>query len=122
MITSFAQFAAASLMGSQAAPPRQDGQLLFRKGWEQAAFGVAIALAKQGYYEWEDFRQCLIQTIGAWEGEHTPQDPRWDYYQCWLQALATMAIASGVLEQAELESRIAALLHCDTAAIPAVSS
>ena len=119
MITSFAQFAATSLMGSQAALPRQDGQLFFRRGWEEAMFGVAIALAKQGYYEWEDFRQCLIQTIGEWDARHTPYDPHWDYYQCWLQALANLTIASGVLDRGELEDRIATLLHCETAAIPA---
>ncbi|MBE9061373.1 nitrile hydratase accessory protein [cf. Phormidesmis sp. LEGE 11477] len=113
MFTKFEHFAATSLMGSpQEAPPRQDGHLQFDRDWEKLAFGVAIALSKQGHYEWEEFRQTLIATIDEWESTHELDDPEWDYYQCWLSALEKIAIASGVLEAGELEQQLAQVLDC----------
>lgn len=113
MFTKFEHFAATSLMGSpEEAPPRQDGHLRFNRDWEKMAFGVAIALSKQGHYEWETFRQTLIATIGEWEASHNLDDPDWDYYQCWLIALEKLAIASGVIEPGELEQQMRQLLSC----------
>jgi hypothetical protein len=63
----FEQFAAASMLGSEDAPPRSNGELLFQRPWEGRAFGMAIALSKKGHYEWEDFRQGLIASIAEWE-------------------------------------------------------
>lgn len=113
MFTKFEHFAATSLMGTpQEAPPRKDGHLWFDRDWEKMAFGVAIALSKQGYYEWEDFRQTLIATIGEWEASHDLDDPDWDYYQCWLITLEKMAIASGLIEAIEWSEQVAHLLNC----------
>ncbi|MEM9005120.1 MAG: nitrile hydratase accessory protein [Cyanobacteria bacterium P01_F01_bin.86] len=117
MFTKFEHFAATSLMGSpEEAPPRKDGHLKFDRDWEKMAFGVAIALSKQGHYEWEDFRQTLIATISEWEATHDLADPEWDYYQCWLAALEKVAIASGVVNAKELETQIAQILDCKSAA------
>ena len=113
MFTKFEHFAATSLMGSpQEAPPRQDGHLQFDRDWEKMAFGVAIALSKQGYYEWEDFRQTLIATIAEWESTHELNDPEWDYYQCWVSALEKMVIASGIVEADELKTQLTQFLEC----------
>lgn len=117
MFTKFEHFAATSLMGSpEEAPPRQDGHLQFDREWEKIAFGVAIALSKQGHYEWEEFRQTLIETIGEWETTHDLNDPDWDYYQCWLITLEKLVVASGVLKADELETQLAQLLNCKTTA------
>ena len=117
MFTKFEHFAATSLMGStEEAPPRQDGHLHFDRDWEKLAFGVAIALSKQGYYEWEDFRQTLIETISEWEATHDLDDPEWDYYQCWLTALEKVAVKSGVIQTSELETQITQLLNCEDSA------
>lgn len=113
MFTKFEHFAATSLMGSpEEAPPRQDGHLRFDHEWEKMAFGIAIALSKQGHYEWEAFRQLLIETIAQWEATHDLQDPEWDYYQCWLTALEKVAIASGIIAGDELETQIGRFLDC----------
>lgn len=113
MFTKFEHFAATSLMGSpEEAPPRKDGHLHFDRDWEKMAFGVAIALSKQGHYEWEEFRQTLIAAISEWEASHNLNDPEWDYYQCWLTALEKLAIESGVIEAGELDTAIAQLLSC----------
>lgn len=113
MFTKFEHFAATSLMGSpEEAPPRKDGHLRFDRDWEKMAFGVAIALSKQGFYEWEDFRQTLIETIAEWESTHRLDDPEWDYYQCWLAALEKVIVRAGVVDRDELESHLNQLLNC----------
>ncbi|BAZ89732.1 nitrile hydratase activator [Raphidiopsis curvata NIES-932] len=113
MFTKFEHFAATSLMGNpQEAPPRKDGHLHFDHDWEKMAFGVAIALSKQGHYEWEDFRQTLIATIKEWETTHELNDPNWDYYQCWLTALEKLLVASGLITTGELDQELAQLLNC----------
>lgn len=116
MFTKFEHFAATSLMGNPTeAPPRKDGHLHFDRDWEKMAFGVAIALSKQGYYEWEDFRQTLMATIKEWETIHALNDPDWDYYQCWLTALERVMVDSGVITAGELDTRLAQLLNCKDA-------
>ncbi len=111
MFTKFEHFAATSLMGSaEEAPPRQNGHLYFERDWERFIFAVAIALAKQGHYEWEDFRQQLICKISDWETTHELDDPNWDYYQRWMLALEELLVESGVLAPGELEGRITDML------------
>ena len=113
MFTKFEHFAATSLMGTpEEAPPRRDGYLSFEREWEKMAFGVAIALSKQGHFEWEDFRQTLIATIAEWESTHDLDDPEWDYYQCWLSALEKIVVESGVIQADEWDKQIAQLLNC----------
>jgi hypothetical protein len=53
-----------------AAPPRDNGELVFAAPWESRAFGLALALNEAGLIEWEDFRRALIREIGAWEAAH----------------------------------------------------
>lgn len=110
MQTKFEHFAATSMLGCQDSPPRQNGTLHFGQPWEERAFGLALALAKKGHYEWEDFRQALITSIAEWEAEPAHQNPTWDYYQRWLIALERLAIASGVIDAAALDERTSALL------------
>jgi nitrile hydratase accessory protein len=113
MQVKFEQFAAASMLGNDDAPPRSNGELLFQRPWEGRAFGMAIALSKKGHYEWEDFRQGLIGSIAEWEATHCKDDPDWDYYQRWLLALERLALASNLLDPAELDRRTAELLAQD---------
>ncbi|KQP62172.1 nitrile hydratase accessory protein [Methylobacterium sp. Leaf112] len=87
MQTSFEHFALASMMGQADAPPKANGSLCFHQSWERQAFGLAVALARDGHFEWEEFRQALIAEITAWEASHARDDPEWDYYECWLDAL-----------------------------------
>ncbi len=108
----FEHFAATSLLGSEESPPRINGELKFDRDWEGLAFGMALALAKKGHYEWEDFRQELIAAIDEWESEHNLDDPSWDYYQHWLIALERLAIESELIDQQELEQRTNQLINC----------
>ncbi len=112
MFTRFEHFAASSLMGSDESPPRENGGLAFKRSWEQVAFALAIALSKSGHYEWEDFRQNLISTIGEWESDHNLDDPTWDYYQRWYAVLEKLVLETGLVDKAELDEKLAALLNC----------
>jgi nitrile hydratase subunit beta len=117
MHTSFEQFAAASMLGEIDSPPRNNGELLFRRAWEGRAFGMAIALSKKGHYEWEDFRRELILSIAEWEDKHGNSDPEWDYYQQWLLALERQLIKASLLGQHELHDRTIELLGREAGAV-----
>ena len=69
------------------------------------------ALAKEGYFEWEEFRQSLIASIAGWERDHALDDPSWDYYQRWLEALQSMIERAGLLDVESLRSSSSALLR-----------
>jgi nitrile hydratase accessory protein len=96
-------------LGCEDAPPRANGALAFARPWERHAFGLALALAKEGYFEWEDFREALIASIAGWERSHERDDPSWDYYQRWLEALVGVVERAGLLNAAALEALTSAL-------------
>jgi len=96
-----------------AAPPRDNGELVFAAPWESRAFGLALALNETGLIDWEDFRQALIREIGAWEAAH-PSGEGWSYYECWLRALERTASAKGLVDPRALADRAEQL-----AALPA---
>lgn len=96
MLTRFEHFAVTSMMGAQDSPPRANASLCFGEEWERTAFGMALALARQGHFEWEEFRQELIAAIETWEATHDRDDPSWNYYEQWMIALETTIIKSGL--------------------------
>jgi nitrile hydratase accessory protein len=111
MQTRFEHHATSSMLCAEDAPPRRNGQLLFERAWEGRVFAVALALSRDGHYEWEDFRQSLITSIADWEAEHADWSRGWDYYQNWLQALERMVLAAKLVDPTELERRTATLLN-----------
>jgi len=81
-----------------AAPPRDNGELLFTAPWESRAFGMAVALHESGTFAWPTFQQALVARIGA-PGERP-------YYVDWLGALEdVLAVA------ADVDARASALAH-----------
>ncbi len=91
-----------------AAPPRDNGELVFAAPWESQAFGVAMALHEAGAFGWEDFRQQLIAEIGAWEAEGRGRED-WSYYRCWLRALERLLADRGLVAGEDLRARAAVL-------------
>ena len=87
-----------------AAPPRDNGQLVFGAPWESQAFGVALALHDAGCISWEDFRQALIREIGEWEAAH-PSGEGWSYYECWLRSLERLVSGTGLVTADALRVR-----------------
>lgn len=116
MYTQFEEFAMSSLSGGCTTPPRLNGKLNFDSDWSQIAFAIAIDLSKQGYFEWEDFRQGMIATIAEWEATHLLDDSSWSYYDCWTRVLEQLIVKSGVLGMDEIHTRFAQVLDCKAAA------
>lgn len=87
-----------------AAPPRDNGELVFAAPWESQAFGLALALTEAGQIGWEDFRRCLIAEIGRWEAGH-PDGEEWSYYRCWLAALERVVGDRGLAGAGDLWAR-----------------
>jgi nitrile hydratase accessory protein len=106
MFTRFEEYAATQMLGQPDSPPRSDGKLFFREEWQRTVFGMALALSKQGHFEWEDFRQNLITSIAAWEKDACVGDTRWDYYERYTMALIEVLEQCGVLEPGELEPQM----------------
>ena len=88
-----------------AAPPRDNGELVFAAPWESQAFGVALALHDAGAIDWEDFRQSLIREIGEWEAAH-PSGEGWNYYECWLRSLERLVTGTGLVSPGDLRARL----------------
>jgi nitrile hydratase accessory protein len=108
MLTRFEHFAMTEMMGAPDTPPRANGSLCFGHDWERTAFGVALALAKQGYFEWDDFRDELIAEIKAWEDANPDDRSSWNYYERWLAALEKALVVPGILDSAEIQAALAA--------------
>ncbi len=88
-------------MDEQIALPRQNGALLFTAPWEARAFGIAVALNEAGAYPWRDFSQGLAAETAAAEQGDGPTG----YYERWLETLAKLAMAKGLVTPAELAQR-----------------
>ena len=108
MLTRFEHFAVTEMMGGDDRPPRLNGSLCFSEEWERTAFGVALALAKSGAFEWDAFRQNLIEAIGGWERSHSLNDPAWNYYDRWQEALEKAVIDAGLISAEELRQSLPA--------------
>ncbi len=102
MLTTFEHFAVAAMMGKPGNPPRANGTLCFGSDWERSAFGMALALARQGCFEWDDFRDELIAAIAAWEDRHPLDHRSWNYYDQWLAALERAVVKAGIADPAEI--------------------
>ena len=110
MQTRFEHYAATSMLGASDSPPRSNGSFRFEREWEERAFGIALALSKQGAYEWEDFRQKLISSIAEWEAVNPLDDGSWDYYERWLRALERLVLEAGVVDAQEWQMRTGAVV------------
>jgi nitrile hydratase accessory protein len=100
--------------GTTASPPRSNGELVFETPWESRAFGVAVALSERDAFEWERFRAQLIAEVAAWEREHGERDSAgWSYYERWLASLEQVLLADGLLEEGEIDARMAEIAEHD---------
>jgi hypothetical protein len=68
----------------RAAPPRDNGELVFAAPWEGRVFGLAIETVRSLGLEWDAFRRVLVAAIA--------EDPARPYYESWLEALETLTV------------------------------
>ena len=93
-------------MRGETALPRKNGELVFEAPWQARAFGMAIALAQQGRYAWDDFRRQLIASIA--QAEHADDESAATrYYEQWLASLERVLRDKGICAPEELERRTA---------------
>ena len=90
-----------------AAPPRQNGELVFAAPWESRLFGLTMALHQAGVFDWEEFRVELIAAIGEWERQ--ADHGAWRYYERWQVALERLLAAKQLCNPDELGRRTTAL-------------
>ena len=87
-----------------AAPPRTNGELVFRAPWESRIFGLTLVLHSQGRFEWDEFRGHLISAIARAERE-LGRDESHPYYACWFQALEHLLAAKSLCAPEALHAR-----------------
>ena len=95
------------LEGSAAAPPRDNGEMVFSEPWQARAFGLTADLVDGGHFTWDGFRERLITAIAAAEdaaGRGDASEP-WDYYRCWLAALEQAVTEGGLVTPEVLKGR-----------------
>ena len=68
--------------------PRKSGELVFHDNWEKRIFGMVVLLHQQGHFDWDEFKDLLIEQIRL-TGE-TPEKPdlaKPGYYEFWIKNL-----------------------------------
>jgi nitrile hydratase accessory protein len=101
----------ASMTGAEALP-RRNGELVFEAPWEARAFGVAVGLVQQQGLDWDEFRRRLIDEIGTWEREDSPEShASWSYYERWLKSLEHLLLDAGMLTEDEIDARTREIAH-----------
>ncbi len=91
-----------------AAPPRKNGELLFDHVWEGRLFGVTMALHRSGAFEWDEFRDRLIEEVMAWESRN-PDGLGYRYYDRWLAAFERLVTEKGFCGADDLSRRLRVL-------------
>ncbi len=94
-----------------AAPPRDNGELVFSAPWESRIFGITLAMLDAGRFRWPEFQARLISAIAAHEAQRG--EGEYQYYACWLEAFRSLASEKRWLDDAAL-----AALEAELAARP----
>lgn len=87
------------------APPRANGELVFTAPWESRSFAMTLALADQGVFTLDDFREHLIAAIATWEAANDEDEP-YHYYERWQEALESIVRQSELVSDSALAGRI----------------
>jgi len=75
-------------MAGPAAPPRQNGELVFDAPWQGRVFAMAVGLVDRLGLEWDEFRKRLMAAI--------EEDPERPYYESWTVALEALVADQGL--------------------------
>ena len=83
--------------------PRKNGELVFDDAWEGRVFGLATSMHNAHLFEWDEFRDRLIDEIAAADRQGIESD----YYEHWIDAFERLLVDKGMLSRAELTTRLA---------------
>ncbi len=90
-------------MGGSSALPRKNGELVFDAAWEARVFGMTISMHERKLFDWNEFRDELIEEIGEAD-QHGGES---NYYERWLDAFEHLLVEKGLLSSDELAARLA---------------
>ena len=90
-------------LGTEVAPPTENGELVFEAPWEARIFAMAHHLCDAGLYSWDDFRDALIAEIAQWDAAH-PAGEGYVYYERFQAALEALLVKRGVVATGALEA------------------
>jgi nitrile hydratase accessory protein len=90
-------------MEGPAALPRRNGELVFEDVWEGRVFGMAIAMHERRLFEWNEFRDRLIEEIASADNQGHDSG----YYEHWLDAFERLLVDEGHVSRDELAARLA---------------
>ena len=88
-----------------AAPPRLNGELVFEEPWEGRSFAMVAALAEDGLFTWDEFRDHLIAAIARWESDPSGE---YRYYERWQEALESIVADLEIVARPEVDELAAA--------------
>lgn len=77
-----------TIFDGEAAPPRDNGELVFEEPWHARVFALAVALVERLELPWTEFQSRLIAQIAL--------DPDRPYYESWAAALESLVIDHGL--------------------------
>jgi len=87
-VTADVDGAALAALDGPAAPPRDNGELVFAAPWEARAFALAVAVVDRLGLPWDEFRLRLMAAIA--------DDPDRPYYESWSAALEALVLDHGL--------------------------
>lgn len=89
-----------SLTAYRIVPSLDDSSLpSFASQWRQRALGVALALSRDGHFEWEDFRHALRKQLESCDSEGETSSA---YCQRWLLAIEGVMQTAGLVDAGTL--------------------
>jgi nitrile hydratase accessory protein len=89
-------------MEGTGALPRKNGELVFDAAWEARVFGMTISMHERQLFDWNEFRDELIEEIG--EADRAGSDST--YSERWLQAFEHLLLEKGLISPEELAARL----------------
>jgi nitrile hydratase accessory protein len=90
-------------MEGTSALPRKNGELVFDAAWEARVFGMTISMHERQLFDWNEFRDELIEEIATADREGSGST----YYERWLEAFEHLLVEKGLLSHDELAARLA---------------
>jgi nitrile hydratase accessory protein len=85
-----------------------DDEFEFDAPWQARAFALTVALRQREAFPWSEFQQRLIDELDESDETKTVKEAiETGYYEAWLSAIERLLLEEDVLDEGELEGRVA---------------
>jgi nitrile hydratase accessory protein len=85
-----------------------DDEFEFDAPWQARAFALTVALRQREAFPWSEFQQRLIDELDESDETKTVKEAiETRYYEAWLSAIERLLLEEDVLDESELEGRVA---------------